>query len=269
MSIIRAARPQTNFYILDKRISEDRGLSWAARGLLIFLLGKPDHWKISIDHLRKETESCARPTGRDAVYGLLNEIISGGYIKRMESRDEKGRVSGYDYIVFDEPITLGIAEDEPLPEKPLTDEPLTANTTLVSTDVKQERKKARIQLELPDWLPKESWDGFMEMRQKIRKPLTDRAVGMIVKKLAGFKEAGQDVAAILDQSVVKSWQDVFPVRQQFEQKADKPREAPWWSSNEAMLKKGRELGMAPRSGESWQDFRGRIDSKISKGGEAA
>lgn len=229
MSIIRAARPQTNFYILDKRISEDRGLSWAARGLLIFLLGKPDHWKISIDHLRKETESCARPTGRDAVYGLLNEIISGGYIKRMESRDEKGRVSGYDYIVFDEPITLGIAEDEPLPEKPLTDEPLTANTTLVSNEVKQGLKKAvKNQLELPGWLPQESWEGFVEMRQKIRKPMTPRAVSMILKKLEGFMRAGHDVGAILDQSVVKSWQDVFPVKQAYQgqpRRTDKQEQA--------------------------------------------
>ncbi|RQY86714.1 hypothetical protein [Burkholderia stagnalis] len=33
--IIRAPRPTSAFYILDRRISEDRRLSWAARGLLI------------------------------------------------------------------------------------------------------------------------------------------------------------------------------------------------------------------------------------------
>jgi len=70
--------------------------------------------------------------------------------------------------------------------------------------------------ELPGWLPQESWQGFVEMRQKIRKPMTPRAVSMILKKLEGFMQSGQDVAAILDQSVVKSWQDVFPVRQQYQ-----------------------------------------------------
>lgn len=46
-------------------------------------------------------------------------------------------------------------------------------------------------------------------------------------------------------------------------KPAKEREAPWWSSNELMLAKGRTLGMEPRPGEDWPQFRGRIDSKLS------
>jgi hypothetical protein len=47
MAIIRGSRPDKNFYILDKTISEDKRLSWGARGLLVYLLGKPDHWRVS------------------------------------------------------------------------------------------------------------------------------------------------------------------------------------------------------------------------------
>jgi len=262
MSIIRAVRPQSNFYILDKRISEDRGLTWAARGLLIFLLGKPDNWRISPEHLRKETDTTTKPTGRDGIYGLLAELITSGYVERKANRKEDGTLAGYDYVVYDEPILLGDVEINPFPAKPDTAEPFPANPTLVSIEKKQGLKAVRTQLEMPDWLPKESWEGFVEMRQKIRKPMTQRAASMILKKLEAFKGDGQDVAAVLDQSVVKSWQDVFPVRAPVEQKAEKSREAPWWSSNEAMLKKGREIGLQPRSGESWNDFKGRIDSKL-------
>lgn len=53
MNIRRAPRPKSNFYLLDKRISEDRRLSWAARGLLIPLLGKPDNL-VSIQELTAE-----------------------------------------------------------------------------------------------------------------------------------------------------------------------------------------------------------------------
>jgi len=62
MSIIRAPRPEANFYMLNKAISDDPRLSWAARGLLIYLLGKPDHWKVSPAHLRGETVGSAKPT---------------------------------------------------------------------------------------------------------------------------------------------------------------------------------------------------------------
>lgn len=56
----------------------------------------------------------------------------------------------------------------------------------------------------------DAWTGFEEMRKKIRKPLTDRAKKLILKKLekmAPGNEAKQ--AAILDQSVERGWQGVF------------------------------------------------------------
>lgn len=221
MGIIRAARPQSNFYVLDKQISEDHRLSWSARGLLIFLLGKPDHWQVSVEALL----NCGpdkKGNRKEAIYGYINELIGAGYITR-----KKHASGAMDYVVSEFPAEV------PDKEKPDWANPDQANPnlgypTLVSIEVKQELKKAaKIQQELPDWLPKESWQGFVEMRQKIRKPMTPRAMGMILKKLEGFMQAGQDVAAILDQSVVKSWQDVFPIRQQYQaqQRMDKQQKA--------------------------------------------
>lgn len=40
--------------------------------------------------------------------------------------------------------------------------------------------------------------------------------------------------------------------------------APWWSSDATILAKGREVGLDPRAGEDWQQFRGRINEKISQ-----
>lgn len=47
-------------------------------------------------------------------------------------------------------------------------------------------------------------------------------------------------------------------------KPTKAKEPPWWSSESAMLAKGKELGIAPWGGESWQQFRGRIDAKLAE-----
>ena len=39
---------------------------------------------------------------------------------------------------------------------------------------------------------------------------------------------------------------------------------PWWSSEASIQAKGRELGLTARGGESWQDFKGRIQQRIQE-----
>ena len=65
---------------------------------------------------------------------------------------------------------------------------------------------------LPSWINKDAWSGFEEMRKKIRAPLTDRARNGIVKELQAMCPAGDDGAAILDQSTRNSWRGVFPLK---------------------------------------------------------
>lgn len=135
MAIQRAARPQSNFYILDKAISEDRRLSWAARGMLVYLLGKPDGWRVSRTALVNETEGTRAHTRRDGVLAILAELIEAGYITRQAARGEAGKLAGYDYLVSEIPALP--CTDQPDTDQPDTAQPDTANPPLVSTDVKQ------------------------------------------------------------------------------------------------------------------------------------
>jgi len=167
MSIIRGARPDTNFYTLDKRISEDKRLGWAARGLLIYLLGKPDNWKVSTQALINETSDANSRSGRDAVYAMLNELVEAGYVTRIQQKAGGGKFAQVDYLVSEvphgtevnasspDPAKPEAAKPEaaphtgspeaakpdpakPLPAQPDPAQPLPANPTLVSTEVKQE-----------------------------------------------------------------------------------------------------------------------------------
>ena len=131
MSIIRGPRPNRNFYILDKKISEDKRLSWASRGLLIYLLGKPNHWQVSVQALVNETKASTRPTGRDATWSLLRELIEAGYCTRHQSRKPDGTVGEMEYTISED------CANHPLTAYPCTDEPCTANPTLVSIDSKK------------------------------------------------------------------------------------------------------------------------------------
>lgn len=67
-------------------------------------------------------------------------------------------------------------------------------------------------IELPDFVSEDAWFGFIEMRKKIKKPATERAMVMLIKKLTMFHNTGHDVNAILDQSTVNSWQDLYEIK---------------------------------------------------------
>lgn len=62
---------------------------------------------------------------------------------------------------------------------------------------------------LPDWLNREAWAGYTEMRRKARKPMTPRAQSLILSKLDAWRMAGHDPTAILDNSTANSWTDVY------------------------------------------------------------
>jgi len=132
MSIIRAPRPQSNFYLLDKRISEDKRLSWAARGMLIFLLGKPDHWRVSVQALINETADSCGPLGRDGVRRIINDLKEAGYITCAQSKQEGGEFGEVEYVVSESPLT----------DYPATVEPAPVNPPQVSTDSKKGLNKA-------------------------------------------------------------------------------------------------------------------------------
>ena len=81
-------------------------------------------------------------------------------------------------------------------------------------DTKKQKPSAKAkpsQFTLPDWVDKDAWDGFEEMRKKKRAPMTDRAREGIIHDLEKLCPVGDNGAAILDQSTKKCWSGVFPL----------------------------------------------------------
>lgn len=65
---------------------------------------------------------------------------------------------------------------------------------------------------LPAWIDPEAWAGFTSMRVKVKKPLTDRAKRMLLKRLTALHETGNDVNACLEQSEFNCWTDVYAIK---------------------------------------------------------
>ena len=66
--------------------------------------------------------------------------------------------------------------------------------------------------EAPEWIPKETLEAFISMRKSIKKPLTPHAITLLVSKLQKLKDSGEDIKAVLEQSILSSYQGVFEVK---------------------------------------------------------
>jgi len=65
---------------------------------------------------------------------------------------------------------------------------------------------------LPDWINKETWEAFLEMR-KVKKAMpTENAKALLIKELEKFRLAGDDPNEVLNQSTMNSWKGIFPLK---------------------------------------------------------
>ncbi len=71
-----------------------------------------------------------------------------------------------------------------------------------------------IRAELPDWIPIDAWNGWVEMRMIRKKPLTDRAYNQAISKLDKLRANGQDITEVLDRSTMNSWTDLYEIKEQ-------------------------------------------------------
>lgn len=155
MIIRKVPGREAGYTVLSNDLLNDR-LSWDARGLLVFLVSKPDDWQVCVSALVNETAQSARPAGRDKVYAILKELRDMGYIIKQDRRGPGGKFLGVEYIVSSEPFDNDIKQIGPLTdnpetaELPFTDlpdtaEPLTANPTQQSNDKNKVKTETNVE----------------------------------------------------------------------------------------------------------------------------
>lgn len=98
MAILRIKKKISNFVILDKTFLEDKRLSWKAKGLLAYLLSKPDDWQLYVEDLVKHS-----PDRHDAVYSIINQLKALGYIHHYRERKGNGGFVKGHYLVLEIP----------------------------------------------------------------------------------------------------------------------------------------------------------------------
>jgi len=71
---------------------------------------------------------------------------------------------------------------------------------------------------------KQALIDFSEMRNKIKKPLTARALNLIIKRLNEITNNKEEQLAIIDKSIVNNWIGVFELNEKEKEKYIKPDE---------------------------------------------
>ena len=75
----------------------------------------------------------------DAIREAIKELERAGYIVRSRERDEKGRLRGTDYVIFEQPQTSPVSDlptlDNPTLEKPTQEKPTLENPTQLNKDI--------------------------------------------------------------------------------------------------------------------------------------
>lgn len=91
--IERVSERPEGWVIIDRRALDDARLSWAARGLLGYLLARPDDWHVSPEHLARQAGSLYQ------VRQLLQELQQAGYAELVRRRRPDGTFGGSHWII--------------------------------------------------------------------------------------------------------------------------------------------------------------------------
>ena len=71
-------------------------------------------------------------------------------------------------------------------------------------------KKIYLPLILHDSIGRDTLQSFIDMRSDGKKPMTQRALDMLIKKLSRLESQGHCPNLLLEKSIIGSYQDVYP-----------------------------------------------------------
>ena len=131
-----------NYTVIRNEPLEDRRLSWKARGLLVYLLSKPDDWRVIVTHLVSQSDL----DGRAAVTTALEELEQLSYLKRTGLRTDVGKFGGVDYEIYETP-DHAVSENQPRHRVRLSDRGKSHTTKYLkepSTDLTNTEENSQI-----------------------------------------------------------------------------------------------------------------------------
>ena len=150
MAVFRVERNK-GYTVMSNHHLRNKELSLKAKGLLSQMLSLPEDWDYTLAGL-----SFINREKIDAIREAIKELERAGYIVRSRERDEKGRLRGADYVIFEQPQTPPVS-DLPTLENPTLDNPTLENPTQLNKDIQRtdlpKKEKSNTDLSSTDSIP--------------------------------------------------------------------------------------------------------------------
>ena len=121
MAVFRIEKNK-GYTVMSNHHLRNRDLSLKAKGLLSMMLSLPDDWNYTTRGLAKICKE-----GVDAIGSALRELETTGYIVRHQLRDQQGRISDTEYVIYEEPHPQQPDMPEPDTGSPDTEKPYMDN----------------------------------------------------------------------------------------------------------------------------------------------
>ena len=227
MAVFRVHKTK-DFTVMSNHHLRDKNLTLKAKGLLSVILSLPDDWKYSIAGLASICKE-----GTSAVKSALQELTDAGYVtvtKMYPNQTDSGRIE-YVYDIHERPQAPRKQGVENLPlenlpvenqaqlnteesstDKPSTDKPTTNNK-------KKEGKRAGYDEIIDSYTEngelRSALVEFVKMRKMMKKPLTNKALSLLLtskKGLDGLASTDAEKIDIVNQTIMHSWQGFFPLK---------------------------------------------------------
>ena len=140
MAVFRVERNK-GYTVMSNHHLRNKELSLKAKGLLSQMLSLPEDWDYTLAGL-----SFINREKIDAIREAVKELERAGYIVRSRERDEKGRLRGTDYVIFEQPQT------PPVSDLPTLENPMQLNKYIQKTDLPK-KEKSNTDLSSTDSIP--------------------------------------------------------------------------------------------------------------------
>ncbi|WP_253947516.1 helix-turn-helix domain-containing protein [Paraburkholderia xenovorans] len=119
-----------------------------------------------------------------------------------------------------------------------------------------------LNVDLPDWLPFESWDMWCDHREAKEKkadvPWTRPACKVSLKKLAKLHERGADVVAAIEESVLRGWTGIWESKDDAAPANAASVPVDWWKTESGIVARGAQFGFVRKDGQLFDQFKAKV-----------
>ena len=160
MAVFRVEKT-TGYTVMSNYHLRDKNLSCRACGLLSKMLSLPEEWDYTTRGLAMICKD-----GVEAITTTLKELEACGYLIRRQNRDDKGRMAGTEFVIFEHPQKRAVTEDssEPIHAVPDTGAPCTG---IPDTEAPYPVGAAQINIELTSTEESSTEESIKDSRSSV------------------------------------------------------------------------------------------------------